>query len=85
MAVTLRNCPSGFLYAGQNSWVNDPVRALDLGTVEDAVEVGFGAMEVVVTFDDPVCSMVLPLARKGKTRGEAKCARSARAVQSAAL
>ena len=63
--VILRNCLSGFCYAGETSWVNDRDRALDLGTVEDAVEagrrVGFGAMEVVVTYDDPLCEMVFPL------------------------
>jgi hypothetical protein len=69
VVVILRNRPSGFWYAGQTSWVNDRERALDLGTVEDAVEtgrqVGFGAMEVVVTFDDPLCELVYPLSLDG--------------------
>jgi hypothetical protein len=79
MNVLLRNAASGFYYEGQNSWVNDRERALDLGTIEDAVEAGrekgFGSMEIVVSFDDPICELVLPVRCNWPSRGNASPAR----------
>jgi hypothetical protein len=72
MSVILRHAPSGFCYGGQKCWVNGSGHALDLGTIERAGEAAreedFGGMEIVVSFDDPVCELVLPLSPTG-TRG----------------
>lgn len=80
MNVVLRNAPSGFYYGGQKSWVNDRENALDLGTIEDAVEAGraegFGRMEIVVSYDDPVCELVLPVRPNWASRARAAAARS---------
>ncbi len=67
MQVILRHAFTGFFYAGPHCWVNGPERALDLQTIENAIETareeGFGRMEVVAGFEDPVCELVLPLQR----------------------
>jgi len=66
MGVILRNSLSRFCYGGDACWIDDPEHALDLGTIERATEtartVGFGRLEVVVSFDEPDCELVLPLA-----------------------
>ena len=63
MSVFLRHPASGFYYGGPQVWVADAKRALDLKTIEDAIEethrVGFVRMEVVAWFGDPNCEWVL--------------------------
>lgn len=74
-SVILRHAPSGFCYGGQKCWVQAPARALDLVTIERAGEAAreedFGGMEIVVSYDDPVCELVLPLSHTGTRRGKA--------------
>jgi len=64
---------TGFFYAGPHCWVNGPERACDLGTMENAVDIGraedFGAMEIVVDFGDPICQWVVPFERRA-TNGD---------------
>ena len=68
MRVILRHPEIGLYYAGRKHWVGDSDSALDLETIERATELsreeGFEEMEIFVTFDDPFCEMVLPLARR---------------------
>ena len=68
MRVVLRHSGIGLYYAGRKHWVGDSDSALDLETIERATELSrkeaFEEMEIFVTFDDPFCEMVLPLARK---------------------
>ncbi len=64
MSVVLRHAASGYYYAGPSHWVADPKLALDLGTIEDAIEesrrVEF-RLEVVAGFGEPDCEWVLPV------------------------
>ena len=68
MRVVLRHSGIGLYYAGRKHWDGDSDSALDLETIERATELSrkeaFEEMEIFVTFDDPFCEMVLPLARK---------------------
>jgi len=68
MKVLLRHAGIGLYYAGHKHWVGNPEAALDLGTVERATELSreeaFEEMDMVVTYDDPTCELVLPLRRK---------------------
>ncbi len=68
MRVLLRHPGIGLYYAGRKHWVGSPDSALDLGTIEGATELSrhesFEYMEVLVTYDDPTCELVLPLRRK---------------------
>jgi hypothetical protein len=68
MRVVLRHAEIGLYYAGRKHWVGNPGSALDLETIERATELSreeaFGEMEIYVTYDDPVCELVLPLGRK---------------------
>ena len=58
----------GLYYAGHKHWVASHDSALDLETIERATELSrdesFGEMDIVVTYDDPSCELVLPLRRK---------------------
>ena len=67
MRVLLRHAAIGLYYAGRKHWVGNPGSALDLGTIERATELSreesFGDMDVMVTYDDPCCELVLPLRR----------------------
>ena len=67
MRVLLRHAVIGLYYAGRKHWVGDPGSALDLGTVEQATELSreeeFGDMDILVTYDDPSCELVLPIRR----------------------
>jgi hypothetical protein len=80
MSVLLRHGGSRFYFGGRSCWVDGPGRAVDLGTIERAVEAGreedFGGMEIVAYFGDPDCEFVLPLSRTGTGRSEAADARS---------
>ncbi len=68
MRVTLRHAGIGLYYAGRKHWVGNPESALDLQTIERATELSrdecFGEMDIVVSYDDPCCELVLPLRRK---------------------
>ena len=74
MRVVLKHAELGLYYAGHKHWVGDPDSALDLATIERATELSrdesFGEMDVVVTYDDPVCELVLPLWRKREADDE---------------
>jgi len=75
MSVLLRHGGSRFYYGGQSCWVDGPRQALDLGTIERAVdagrEQGFGGMEIVACFGEPDCELVLPLGFNRAGRGTA--------------
>jgi hypothetical protein len=68
MRVVLRHAGIGLYYAGRKHWVGDPDSALDLETIERATELSrdesFEEMDIVMTYDDPFCELVLPLRRK---------------------
>jgi hypothetical protein len=68
MRVLLRHAGIGLYYAGHKHWVGNPGAALDLKTIERAVELSreesFEHMEVFVSYDDPARELVLPLRRK---------------------
>jgi len=70
MRVVLRQTGIGLFYAGRKHWVGNPDSALDLETIERATELSrdesFGEMDIVVTYDDPTCDLVLPLRRKSE-------------------
>jgi hypothetical protein len=74
MRVVLKHAELGLYYAGHKHWVGDPDSALDLATIERATELSrdesFGEMDIVVTYDDPVCELVLPLRRSEQADDE---------------
>jgi len=74
MRVHLRHAQLGLYYAGRKHWVSNPESALDLETIEHATELSryedFERMEIVASFDDPVCETVFPLAGKARTPDE---------------
>jgi hypothetical protein len=80
MTVILRHAMSGYCYGGGRLWLSGPKDALDLETIERAVETAraedFGGTEVVACFGDPDCELVLPVKRKEKSGGETAPARS---------
>jgi hypothetical protein len=71
MRVILRHSLAGFYYAGPTCWVNGSNRALDLNTVEQAVEIArkekLGRMEIVACFDVPSRELVFPIHFNGST------------------
>jgi hypothetical protein len=74
MRVVLKHAELGLYYAGHKHWVGDPDSALDLATIERATELSrdesFGEMDIVVTYDDPACELVLPLRRSKEADDE---------------
>jgi hypothetical protein len=74
MRVVLKHAELGLYYAGHKHWVGDPDSALDLATIERATELSrdesFGEMDIVVTYDHPVCELVLPLRRSEEADDE---------------
>jgi len=74
MRVVLKHAELGLYYAGHKHWVGDPDSALDLATIERATELSrdesFEEMDIVVTYDDPVCELVLPLRRSEEADDE---------------
>lgn len=74
MRVVLKHAELGLYYAGHKHWVGNPDSALDLATIERATELSrdesFGEMDIVVTYDDPVCELVLPLRRSEQADDE---------------
>lgn len=75
MSVILRHAESGSFYGGPHCWVNDPERALDLETVERAVEAGreedLGRLEIVAWFDRLDRELVFPVRLNRTSRGKA--------------
>jgi hypothetical protein len=76
MNVLLRHSGIGLYYAGRKHWVGNPDAALHLESIERATELSaeesFSEMEIVVTYDDPECELVLPLGRKRNSTGQAQ-------------
>lgn len=74
MNVLLRHSGIGLYYAGRKHWVRNPDAALHLESIERATELSvdesFSEMEIVVTYDDPECELVLPLAHKRNSKGQ---------------
>ena len=72
MQVILRHAHAGFYYAGPTCWVNGRERALDLQTVEHAVEAAreehIGSLEIVAWFDRLSRELVFPVRFDGTTR-----------------
>ena len=71
--MVLRHAGIGLYYAGRKHWVGDPSAAKDLETIERAAEVSreesFEEMEIVATYGEPACELVLPIRRK-KSAGD---------------
>ena len=69
MRVMLRHAGIGLYFAGRKHWVGNPGAALDLESIEQATELGrdelFEEMDIVVTYDDPICELILPFRRRG--------------------
>ena len=63
--VLLRHAHLGLYYAGRKHWVSNPDSALELDTIERATEVSrdedFAQMEIVVSFREAGCDLVLPV------------------------
>ena len=74
--MVLRRAGIGLYYAGRKHWLGNPDSALDLGSIERATELSreeaFEEMDIVVTYDDPVCELVLPLRRKREADDESR-------------
>ena len=85
MSVILRHAMTGFHYAGRTCWVNGARRALDLETVERAIEVArkeaLGGVEIIAWFDPPGCQLVFPVRFTGTRQGKGQPVRD-RAVES---
>jgi hypothetical protein len=68
MRVVLRHAGIGLYYAGRKHWVGNPESALDLETIDRATELSrdesFEEMQILVTYGDPCCELVLPIGRK---------------------
>jgi hypothetical protein len=78
MRVHLRHAQLGLYYAGRKHWVSNSDSALELETIERATEVSrqedFARMEIVVSFDDPGCDLVLPIGAPAPTAAHAAAA-----------
>jgi hypothetical protein len=76
MRVILRHPGIGLYYAGPKHWVSNPSAALDLGTTERATELShhesFEEMDIVVSYDDPIHELVIPVRRKSADDDESK-------------
>ena len=74
MRALLRHAVIGLYYAGRKHWVGNPGSALDLGAIERATELSreeeFGDMDLMVTYDDPSCELVLPVRRSKEAADE---------------
>ena len=79
MSVILRHALTGFHYAGPTCWVSGSERAVDLATVERAVEVArkeaLGSLEIVAWFDPPGCQLVFPVRFSGIRQGAVQVTR----------
>jgi hypothetical protein len=76
MRVVLRHAEIDRYYARRKHWVSNPGSALGLKTIKRATIVSrdesFGEMEIVLTYDDPSCELVLPLRCERKTDDQAR-------------
>ena len=67
MSVILRHPGIGLYYASRKHWVGSPRSAVDLGTVERAVQLSraesFDEMDIVVTCEDRAGEVVIPVRR----------------------
>jgi hypothetical protein len=74
MRVVLRHASIGLYYAGRKHWVGNPAAAKDLCTIEQAFEASrdetFGDLDIVATYDDPSCELVLPARHEKGGSGE---------------
>jgi hypothetical protein len=65
VAIFLRQTSSGLFYAGPHRWVADPKIALDLRTVDEAVQVSkrmeLSGVDVVACVGYPECEWMLRL------------------------
>jgi hypothetical protein len=65
MKVLLRKISNSHYYVGTNRWTNDPKQARDFDQVDRAIQFHqdekLTGVEVVLTYDDPFCDLVLPL------------------------
>jgi urease accessory protein UreH len=72
MSVIRRHSLAGFHYAGLTCWVNSSKQALDLKTVEQAIDIArkekLGGMEIVAKFDTPGHQLVFPIHFNGAGR-----------------
>ena len=65
MKVLLRDTKSCHYYVGANQWTADSKQARDFEQVEQAIRLNrdeqLRDMEVVLSFDDHLCDLVLPI------------------------
>ena len=78
MRVFLRLNRGEFYYGGHEYWVQTAEDAFDLESIESATEVGrkenLDSMEIVVSFGDPTCDLLLPLSRRrSRQTGAPEC------------
>jgi hypothetical protein len=69
MKVLLRNTKTNHYYVDNNQWTADSRYARDFQQVEQAIELQRNEqlrhLEVVLSFDDPLCDLVLPIGTPG--------------------
>jgi len=67
--VLLRQKGSSLYYAGADEWTPDPRHARDFEEVDRAIQFhraeGVAGVDVVLSYDDPACDLVLPLREPG--------------------
>jgi hypothetical protein len=67
--ILLRSRPSGLFYAGSANWVSRREEAFDFQHPEDATQMSrqqqWKGMELIFSYDDPACDLVVPLADGG--------------------
>jgi hypothetical protein len=65
MKVLLRKTNDKLYYVGYNQWAADSKYARDFEEVEQAIQLHrdeeLRGVEVVLSFDDPLCDLVLPI------------------------
>ncbi|HOX58076.1 MAG TPA: hypothetical protein P5205_14340 [Candidatus Paceibacterota bacterium] len=65
MKVLLRKTNNSHYYVGKDHWTADSRCARDFGEVETAIQLHrderLTDVEVVLSFDDPQCELVLPI------------------------
>jgi len=74
MQVRLRDAHVRLYYAGRKHWVSNPEAALELQTIEHAVELSrsedFQHMEIIASFEgESACEFVLPVAVRSVASG----------------
>ena len=69
MKVFLRNTKTSHYYVGNNQWTPDSEYARAFEQVEEAIQVyreeQLTGVEVVLSYEDPLCTLVLPLPAPG--------------------